>query len=198
MRSRQPIGLLLLVPTLMAAQPESWPDSLYTEADNRCAVRFCHKRWPEPDGAARCVDRFSAMVSEQLANPYRKAQPAPSFSRCIGAEAAPCVDVEAVAIGRLLSSFAELSEARARTEMISGPPEPLALRRLWERLQWCHEHYRPDLGAASYREVLSCFSPQVTGGLDGPRPLPQVPSVPHSAVNWLRRGCPEATPYDSK
>ena len=186
-------GVLLSV----AGYAQDWPDSLYTDSDRTCAARICKDRWPDQADAARCLDRYSEMVSEQLANPYKTAAVSPAHRTCIGGESDPCIDPEAVAIGRLLGIYAALSEGRAKAAMFSGRPsggrdDQLSVS--WERLSWCHQHYRPDLGTASYRDVLNCFHPRAAIPLGDPYPY-RVPAEPLFAGRWVRNLCPERGPY---
>jgi hypothetical protein len=184
----------------VAGQAQDWPYSLYTDSDRTCAARMCNKWWPDQGDAARCLDVYSKMVSEQLANPYKTAAVSPQNRSCIGGESEPCIDPEAVAIGRLLGIYAALSEGRAKVEMFSGRPPGGELTVRWERLSWCHQHYRPDLGTSSYLDVLNCLHPR---GWRGPE-LPdhpdscwycRVPAEPLFAGSWVRGHCPERGPY---
>src|SRR5262245_47624590 len=140
------LGVLLSV----AGHAQDWPDSLYTDSDRTCAARMCKRRWPDQSDAARCLDLYSKMVSEQLANPYKTAEVSPEHRTCTSGKSDPCIDPEAVAIGRLVGIYTALSEGRAKDEMFFGRPPARELTVSWERLSWCHQHYRPDLGTASY------------------------------------------------
>jgi len=189
------LGALGLIHSL-AGHAQDWPDSLYTDSDRTCAARMCSKIWSDQADAARCVDRYSQMVSEQLANPYKRARVSPAHRTCIGAKSEPCIDLETLAIGRLVGTYAALSEGRAKAEMFSGGPSPHDLTVSWERLSWCHQHYRPDLGTSSYRDALNCFQPGAARDLGHPGPSQyRVQAGPLFQGPWVRGLCPERSPY---
>ena len=191
---------IIVTPVALVAHAEDWPDPSSTASDRLCAARLCSRWWADPAAAARCLDRYSDMVSEQLANPYRKEQRASQPRTCVGGSAEPCIHSEPIAIGRLLGIYNALSGARAKAEMESGTQAPRELRVQWERLAWCQEHYQPGPGASSYQDVLECYDPMAAKGIGGPDPPSYVPpfqrrfgqlfgeSLPHGL-------CPERAPY---
>src|SRR5262245_32900505 len=106
MRWFRALACFALAPLMAHAQ--DWPYSSYTDSDHRCSNRICRYYWADPEAARRCSDRYSEMVSEQLANPYHKAQPDPSDESCPTAGSDPCIDAESVAIGRLVGIYTGL------------------------------------------------------------------------------------------
>jgi hypothetical protein len=136
------------------------------------------------------------MVSEQLANPYGRAEVSSEDRACAGAESERCSDPEAAAIGRLIGIYAMLSDRRAVAEMLFANPASRELRLRWERLSWCLEHYQPALGPSSYRDVLRCYQPSAAKGLEQPDPLHRVGGSRFLFdALWVRTTCPERSSY---